>query len=653
VSGGDDAALLGPGGAFVRQLPDFHPREAQQTMAQAVADTLAQRSRLLVEAGTGTGKTFGYLVPALRAACRVVVSTGTKTLQDQLFFRDLPQVRGVLGAKSRVALLKGRANYLCTYRLRRALGDVRRSDVAAVLHNVERWAATSERGELSEVGAAIDDPQILPRITSSADNCLGSRCPDFSSCFVLRARRAAQAADLTVVNHHLLLADFALKRSGFGEILPGADAVIIDEAHQLPELAAQFFGRRVSTGQLAELVRDAREEGRVLEDRQDLLAAGEALAMAAVSLEQTVEDVSGRIPTARAEAEVSGFLSASGALGEALAELHDVLHANANRSPGLESCAERAQTLLGQWRGVAVDPVAPPVAAADGDAEDRDEGDVRWIERLYRGVALHSTPIRVASSFRELMDGTAAAWVFTSATLCAGDAFASYKAQLGIDDAATLQLDSPFDYRRQARLYLPDGLPDPNAPDYPEAVAEQLTGLLRACGGGAFVLCTSHRAVTRIAARLRALPYPLLIQGDDDKATLLSRFAAAGNAVLVGTASFWEGVDVRGQALRMVAIDRLPFAAPGDPVQEARLAAIRRRGGSPFNEDQLPHAITLLRQGVGRLIRDRNDRGLLVLCDPRLTTRSYGRRILSTLPPVPRVDRDTALQWLRDIQVAA
>ncbi len=641
----DDAALLGAAGPFARHLPDFKPRAAQQAMAASVAAALAHGRRLIIEAGTGTGKTFGYLVPALRSGRRVLVSTGTKTLQDQLYFRDLPRVREVLGAKVRVALLKGRANYLCTYRLRRALGDARQADLAARLHEIERWAGSTERGDLSEMGSWSDDARLLPRVTSTADNCLGSRCPDFAECFVLRARRAAQAADLTVVNHHLLLADFALKQHGFGEILPGAEAVIVDEAHQLPELASQFFGRRVSTGQLVELVRDAREEARVLEDQQDVFEAGEMLAAATVALEQAADGMAARVTTVRAREQQPGFASASGALGEALASLHAALHAHANRSPGLEACAERAQMVNAHWRDVSSHD------AISNAAEDDD--DVRWVEPLGRGIALHATPIHVATHFRELMDSGRASWIFTSATLSAGDEFANFRAQLGLDDAEAVRLESPFDYTTQARLYLPPDLPDPNSPTYSEAVADELEPLLRASGGGAFVLCTSHRAVARIAARLRALPYPLLVQGDDNKAVLLSRFAAAGNAILVGTASFWEGVDVRGQALRVVAIDRLPFSAPGDPVQEARLDAIRARGGSPFNEDQLPHAITLLRQGVGRLIRDAADRGLLVLCDPRIVSRGYGRRILGALPPVMRVDRAAALHWAGSLKAAA
>jgi ATP-dependent DNA helicase DinG len=642
-TGQNPAELLGADGPLAEQLPDFQPREAQQAMAQAVATAFAKAQTLVVEAGTGTGKTYAYLVPALLSGQRVIVSTGTKTLQDQLYFRDLPRVRDALRVPVRIALLKGRANYLCRYRLRAAGTDPRMFAVAERLHAIDRWAATSERGELSELGELRDEARLVPRITSTADNCLGSRCPDFNDCFVVRARRAAQAADITIVNHHLLLADFSLKRQGFGEILPGADAVIVDEAHQLPELAAQFFGTRVSTGQVAELVRDVREEGRVLEDPARLSHAIDAVAHASVALEEAAARLPSRVTTTAAR-EQPGFASAGAALAEAIAALDDTLKPSAARSPGLEACAERAAALSADLQRVLVDQ----------DVRDVSEGgDVRWVEPLARGVALHATPIHVADGFRALMSRAPAAWVFTSATLDGGDDFDSFREQLGLSDARTHKLDSPFDYPSQARLYLPPELPDPNHTGYSDAVADALLPLIETSGGGAFVLCTSHRAVSRIATRLQALHLPLMVQGEDSKARLLERFTKAGNAVLVGTASFWEGVDVRGHALRMVAIDRLPFAAPGDPVQEARLAAIRARGGNPFNDDQLPHAITVLRQGVGRLIRDANDRGLVVLCDPRLVSRSYGRRVLEALPPMPLVDRDEALRWLGKLRVAA
>lgn len=637
------AALLGDAGPFATSLPGFRPREAQQRMATAVAEAIDRREQLIVEAGTGTGKTYAYLVPALRSGCRVLVSTGTKTLQDQLYLRDLPRVREVLGQPLRTALLKGRANYLCRYRLRRTQMDPRWLARGEALHAVERWAATTERGELAELGRALDDERLSRAISSTADNCLGSRCPDFAECFVVRARRAVQAADVAVVNHHLLLADFSLKQQGFGEVLPGADAIIVDEAHQLPEVASQFLGRRVSTAQLAELIRDTREEARVLEDPAELSEAADALAAALVAVEEASGALGARMTTERAMT-APRFGSATSAVADSLFELTELLEVHSTRSPGLEAGAERAQQLLDTWREV-TRPETPAVTSE----EDEADAAVRWVEPLNRGCALHATPIRVATGFRKLLSRMPAAWIFASATLDAGDDFLTFKRQLGLFDARTLRLESPFDFPLQTRLHLPVGLPEPNAWDYSERVAERLLPLLRASNGGAFVLCTSYRAMMKIAEALSVLRNPLLVQGDGDKAQLLQQFAAAGDAVLVGTASFWEGVDVRGQALRLVAIDKLPFAVPGDPVQEARLNAIRERGGSPFNEDQLPRAITALRQGVGRLIRDAEDRGLLMLCDPRLQQRGYGAKVLAALPSMPRVDEAGALAWLKHI----
>ena len=631
--------LLGAGGPFVRRLPGFKPRAVQIQMAEAVEQTLAERGALVVEAGTGTGKTYAYLVPALRSGLRVVVSTGTKNLQDQLFFRDLPQVREILGAPARVSLLKGRSNYLCLYRLHKAQRDARLATRAGPLEAVAEWSRRTEHGELAELGPAAADHPLLPFITSTADNCLGSRCPDFAACHVIKARRAAAAADLVVVNHHLLLADFRLKEEGYG-VLPGADAVIVDEAHQLPELAVQFFGERLSTRQLADLARDAAAELAEFRDMPQARAAVQALADAAAGLEPPLAQVSGRLLYAEFRAR-DGIAELLRAVREALAQCAHELGRYAERSAGLANTAARAEELAA---------VLARLSAEDGE----DQTQVRWVEAQGRGGALLSAPVEAAEGFRRLRAAHPGAWIFTSATLAAGEDFSHFCRALGLDEARRLKLDSPYDYARQARLYLPAELPDPNAPDYPEAVAAVLLPLLAASRGGAFVLCTSHRALGRIAARLRALPLPLLVQGEDDKARLVERFARAGDAVLVGTASFWEGVDVKGPALRLVAIDRLPFGQQNDPVLEARLAAVRARGGNPFFELQLPRAITLLRQGIGRLLRDESDRGLVVVCDPRLRSKSYGRRVLASLPPLPILaEPGAALEWLAQLGAAA
>ncbi len=631
-------AVFAADGPLAREVKDYAPRAVQVTMADAVRDALARQQTLVVEAGTGTGKTFAYLVPALLAGQRVVISTGTLNLQDQLFYRDLPRVRDALGLPARIALLKGRANYLCRHRLDKAVQQPAGRHEIVKLRELQAWAQKTESGEMQECGALNPDDALLPRVTSTAENCLGGTCPDFEECFVVKARRNAQAADVLVVNHHLLLADFVLREEGFGQILPGAEAVIVDEAHQLPELATRFFGTRVSTRQLQELAQDCGDIAAELKDVPDLRHAAAALADANAGLEQAFAGLQGRealavfLARGKAGAGVSAVRAALDVLLEHVKPL-------AERTPELAAAALRAADLAQRLQLIC----------------DTDESRVSWVEAMGRGGSLQATPIRVDQDFQRLRDSHGGAWVLTSATLAAGEDFSHFRTQLGLDGARTLKLDSPFDFERQARLFLPKGLPDPNEPAYSGRVAELSRAIVEASGGGVFVLCTSHRALRDIAARLReSVKVPLLVQGEGSRTELLDAFTRAGNAVLVGTASFWEGVDVRGLALRVVIIDKLPFAALGDPVFEARLKAIREAGGEPFMEYQLPQAIMVLRQGVGRLIRDPADRGLLVLCDPRLRSRGYGRTVLESLPAMPEVTSlDEARAWLDEIRAAA
>lgn len=627
--------LLSASGPLARAIPGFSVREAQQQMAAAVGEALNDAAVLAVEAGTGTGKTYAYLVPALMSGQRVVISTGTKTLQDQLFHRDLPRVREALDVPARVSLLKGRANYLCLYRMKRAQALPGLGFIAERLREIAEWAQTTVSGDLGEL-SSFEDGDPLPRqITSTADNCLGSKCADFNACFVAKARRAAQAADLVVINHHLLFSDFVLKEEGFGQILSGADALIVDEAHQLPELAAAFFGLRLSTRQLADLAKDVRSEADALGDIEAVKEGAEALAARVALLETAFAQMPNRVTLADFLARRAVQEAVSQAR-RALDELLELLKPYEERNAELAACVERSAQMQTRW-----------AAILDDEAESR----VRWVEATGRGGGFHATPIEVADGFARMRAAYPGAWIFTSATLATGADFSHFTQQLGLQDARCLRLDSPFDYREQARLYLPKGLPEPNDPRYADAVADCALPLIEASGGGVFVLCTSHRALRQIAGRLRAvLTLKVLVQGEGSRGDLLRQFAEDGNAVLVGTSSFWEGVDVKGRALRVVLIDRLPFAAPGDPVFEARLEAIRRRGGSPFGEHQLPQAIMGLRQGAGRLIRDAADRGLLVLCDPRLRSKGYGRKVLASLPPMPMLQEwAEARDWLQTL----
>lgn len=632
---GETAELLGSDGPLASAIPGFVPRAAQQEMAQAVADAFEHNGLLAVEAGTGTGKTYAYLVPALMSGKRVVVSTGTKNLQDQLFHRDLPRVSDALRVPLRTALLKGRSNYLCLYRMKRPPSATGLRVDPARLRMVEEWSRSTTTGELSELGIFETDDPITPRVTSTTDNCLGAKCADFNECFVAKARRNAQAADLVVVNHHLLFADFVLKEEGFGQILSGSDAVVVDEAHQLPELATSFFGNRVSTRQLQDIARDTRAEADKSGDMPDLEVAATVLAQKGLLLEAAFAGVQNRM-TLDAFADLPGAHDALDDVATALDGFYAELKPYEERNAELAACVERASDLVERIHLI-LQPAQPEF--------------VRWVEPANRGGSLHATPIKVAEGFQRMLDTYPGAWVFTSATLATGDDFSLFVKQLGIERAKTLRVDSPFDFENQAKLYLPQGLPEPTDFNYADAVAEAAIPIIEASGGGAFVLCTSHRALQKIAEKLGArLRLPMFVQGQDSRGALLRAFTENGNAVLVGTSSFWEGVDVKGRALRVVIIDRLPFAAPGDPVFEARLDAIRRSGGNPFNDHQVPQAIMTLRQGVGRLIRDLDDRGLLMICDPRLRSKPYGRRMLSSLPKMPQLsDLESAQKWLRTL----
>ena len=635
VLSGQTAALLGTDGPLAQSITGFMPRFAQQQMAEAVATAFDNGSVLSVEAGTGTGKTYAYLVPALMSGKRVVISTGTKNLQDQLFHRDLPRVTEALRVPVRTALLKGRSNYLCLYRMKRAQGLPGLRADADRLRMVQEWARSTDTGELSELGSFAVDDALTPRITSTADNCLGAKCVDFGECFVAKARRNAQAADVVVINHHLLFADFMLKDEGFGQILAGTDAVVIDEAHQLPELATNFFGQRVSTRQLQELAKDTRSQTDQSGDMPDLEKAAAELMQACDVLEMAFGAVHNRI----AFADFMNRLDAREAVRQTHAALETFfaeIKPYEERNAELAACVERAATLT-ECFDLILQPEHPEF--------------VRWVEPTGRGGSMHATPIQVAEGFQRMLATYKGAWIFTSATLAAGEDFSHFNAQLGLQDAQTLQVDSPFDFDTQARLYLPKGMPEPNDPAYADAVADAAQPIIEASGGGVFILCTSHRALRQIAEKLsRRVRLPMFVQGQDSRDALLRSFTEHGNAVLIGTSSFWEGVDVKGRALRVVIIDRLPFAAMGDPVFEARLDAIRRSGGNPFNDYQLPQAIMTLRQGVGRLIRDVGDTGLLMLCDPRLRTKSYGKRILASLPKMPLMqDLGEVLNWLRKL----
>jgi ATP-dependent DNA helicase DinG len=625
----DVDAIFSQGGLLSKAFQDYRVRPQQMEMASAIAAAIEGREVLVAEAGTGTGKTFAYLIPALLSGGKVIISTGTKTLQDQLFFRDIPSVRDILKLPVTVAMLKGRGNYVCHYHLERAQAEGRfmsRDDVR-YLPLIERFARTSDSGDKSALGEVPESAGIWSYVTSTRDNCLGQECSQHKECFVMEARKRAQAADVVVVNHHLFFADVMLRDEGAAELLPASNTVVFDEAHQLPETASLFFGENLSTSQLLELAHDARAEG--------LISAKEfaALPEAAGTLEKAARDLrlvfpqeTGRMPLPAAQ-KMRGFQDALATAKGKLDDLTAQLQSQAERSPGLENCWQRGAALgaqLQRWM------------------DDTDIEQVRWVEVFNRALQLNSTPLSIAEIFRKQIDGNARAWIFTSATLAVKRDFSHYQSQMGLVGTATACWDSPFDYPSQAVLYVPQGLPDPNSREYTEAVVQAALPVIRASGGRAFVLCTSLRAMREAHELLKeafdkeGLEFPLLLQGDGSRTELLERFRKLGSAVLVASQSFWEGVDVRGSALSVVIIDKLPFSPPDDPVLSARIEKINREGRNAFMEYQLPHAVITLKQGAGRLIRDEQDRGVLMICDPRLLTKSYGRRIWQSLPPMSR-----------------
>ena len=616
-------------GILANHIAGYNSRRQQLEMALAISEAIENNSQLVAEAGTGTGKTFAYLVPALLTGGKVIISTGTKNLQDQLYNRDLPNIRDALKVPVTVAMLKGRSNYVCHYHLERASQEGRfasRED-AGYISVIKAFAENSKTGDKGELNSVPENATVWPSVTSTRDNCLGADCGFYKECFVMEARKQALAADVVVVNHHLFFADVMLRDEGVAELLPSANTVIFDEAHQLPEVAGLFFGEDVSTSQLLELARDCTAAHLTLaKDCVDLGKAIPALEKAAKDFRLIFAYEGSRLPVQKALA-LKGFTEAYQHLQSQLKTLCAILETQAGRDPLLEKCWQRAlalDTLFDRWH-----------TAQNANL-------VRWVEVFTQSVQLHATPLSVAEGFGKQLNAQPRAWIFTSATLAVKSDFSHYVAQMGLQAATTSFWDSPFNYQEQALLYAPADMPDPNSPSYTSCVVAAALPVLQASGGRAFVLSTSLRAMREIHALLKeafaenGMESPLLMQGESSRTELLDRFRSLGNAVLVGSQSFWEGVDVRGEALSVVIIDKLPFAPPDDPVLSARVDKLNAEGKNAFMEYQLPYSVITLKQGAGRLIRDENDRGVLMICDPRLITKSYGKRIWQSLPPFKR-----------------
>ena len=614
-------------GAIARQLPDYAVRDQQLELATAIARAMTNDESLICEAGTGTGKTFAYLVPAIMAGKKVIISTGTKHLQDQLFYKDLPVVTRALGLPVNIALLKGRSNYLCKFHLVEYEKNHRAMPVQLQdsLISIKHWAAQTATGDLTELADLPENSPVQAAITSTAENCLGQDCEFYDECFVLKARRNANEADLVIVNHHLLMADLALRDTGFGEVLPKASFIIFDEAHQLPELAADFFGNTVSSRQLLELINDTRAA--YLSDANDVPGFAEIPDALQTGL-QKLRLVLGKNDRRSAWLEVSVDKNISGAFGVLygkLSALESALDKLSSRSKSLENCWKRSGNLLGMLK----------------DFKERDNVEyIQWLETRGHGFLLHQTPLDISKIFQQRLSQHECQCIYTSATLAVGDDFSHFAGQLGLNEIESQTWPSPFDYQKQALLYLPDNMPVPGDPVYTAEVVKAALPVIQASQGHTFLLFTSHRALREATDLIMSkINYPILVQGDAPRTELLETFRRTKHAVLLGTSSFWEGVDVKGQALSSVIIDKLPFASPDDPVFQARAAKMQEQGINPFMDYQLPQAIIVLKQGVGRLIRDMNDYGVLMICDPRLRTKSYGKKFLNSLPKM-NISRD-------------
>jgi len=630
--------LLNSGGPFESVLPGFAPRREQLQLAEAIEKTIETGGTLVAEAGTGIGKTLSYLVPVLKGRERTIISTGTKTLQDQLYFRDLPMVKKALGSTLKTALLKGRANYLCLYRMDQARKEGRLPSRESIteLEAIRQWAPLTWDGDLSISSVIAEDSELWPLVTSTADNCLGSDCPDFEACFVAHARREAQEADVVVVNHHLLFADMAIKHGGFGEVLPGASVFIVDEAHQAPETASKFFSSSLSLKQISDLCTDvlaeaAETSGGMATVRDEVAHCRQVVKEFQLACHEGLEDRG----TWDEMLDQSSVRNALQSLDRAVAGLKPVIEPLQGASRGMDACFQRLAEIQAHFDHL---DIAVP------------DSEVRWFERRGRGVSIHTTPLDISNLFSSYCEQLDAAWVFTSATLSVNGGFEHFKQALGLQDADTLHLDSPFDYENHALMWLPEDLPEPRERSFVRDLLDKVRPVLEASQGRAFMLFTSHRALKQAAELLgREIDHPLFVQGEMPRSMLLEAFRKSGDGILLGSASFWGGVDVMGEALSLVIIDKLPFAPPNDPVMVARSNQLRQHGGNPFMELFLPQAVINLKQGAGRLIRDVNDRGVLVICDRRLSTKAYGSVFLESLPPMRQTpDRDRVLEFFEN-----
>ena len=625
-------------GQLSQNIKDFSPREEQLSMAQAVGDTIYNKSSLVIEAGTGTGKTLAYLAPVLLFNKKTIISTGSKNLQDQLFNRDLPAIKKALNFTGKIALLKGRANYLCLERLDQVIaqGVLGDKSVLTDLSKVRKWNNSTKTGDFTECVELAEDSPIISQLTSTAESCLGTDCPNYSECYVAAARRKALNADLVVINHHLFFADMAVKETGFGELIPHAEVIIFDEAHQLPDIASQYFGQSLTSRQLFDLCKDINIVYRTeLKDMLQLGSTSDTLLKVVQDFRLLLGEENNTRGNWREFYKQSAVKKAFDLLQEKINFLSEVIKLTLGRSQTLDSIFERVESIKSQLKRL---------------TETNIVGFCYWYEGNGRQFGLHITPLTVADKFGEQLKIKEAAWIFTSATLEVGGTFNHFCQRLGIEHATQKILHSPFNYPEQSLLCVPRYLPTTNKTHTLTSLGEMLLPVIEANKGRCFVLCTSYTMMRGLAEYFREKSrLSILVQGETSKGKLLEQFTDTSHSVLVATSSFWEGIDVRGDALSLVIIDKLPFTAPDDPLLKARIEDCKLQGGEPFNDIQIPEAVITLKQGVGRLIRGVSDRGVVIICDNRLVMRNYGETFLKSLPNSSRTrDLNKVIQFLQN-----
>jgi ATP-dependent DNA helicase DinG len=630
-------------GALHEVIPEYRKRSEQLDMSKAVNATIQQKNSLIVEAGTGVGKTFSYLVPALINGGKVVISTATKNLQDQLFLKDIPTIRDALKIPVKINILKGRSNYICQLRMENSLieGQFFNREDASFIKKIKTFSDHSNSGEVSEINNIPESSTIWPSVTSTKENCLGQNCEFAKSCFLIKARKEALAAEVLIVNHHLFFADFILKDEDVSEILPAADTVIFDEAHQIPDVGSIFFGDNFSTIQILNLIQDIQLSFKnIAKNLEELDVICKDILIFIVDLRNYLDSRNNRISYNKIPNKQE-FTHKLEELIDAVGKLSNFIDLHKDQSPEMIKLSERIKSLVNitqVWK-----------------ANDSDDY-VYWLDVFAKSIQFNITPISISDQFKKLQDKTKASWIFTSATLAVNDSFEHFQTMMGLEEASTLQLKSPFNYNENAYLYVPMDMPEPNTEMFNLALIKKVSPLILAAKGRTFILSTSIKSMNEITSFLKDefekknIEFPILTQGIAPKNMLLDQFKSHGNAVLVGSLSFWEGIDVRGSALSLVIIDKLPFQSPGDPVFESKINMLKAKGSNPFMSLQLPQAIITLKQGAGRLIRDEFDKGVLMICDPRIINKPYGKRIWRSLPPFKRTrDENEAIDFLKSL----